>query len=236
MLQEIAKEETEREWSFQSFLDCHSKQFVNQGHLASHISFFHTLHLPFPHDVMISKPWSVFHVVSNEKKPIPGFVNRLMRTMILFDQVVEVLPLSQFTRIGKIPCSLQFLYSFRVGCVFVDGDDARCHCMRDYFEGGDVAHLPYPDHSFDVIVSTISMHHWVELEQPLRDLYRMLRPGGRLWIYDFHFVKVQLVEKALASTPFAETPLEHQLVRTGFLPFALYRHFALQKARQGDHQ
>jgi ubiquinone/menaquinone biosynthesis C-methylase UbiE len=107
---------------------------------------------------------------------------------------------------------------------------------RVHFAIGDVAHLPYPDNSFDVIVSTISMHHWYELEQPLRDLYRVLRPGGRLWIYDFRFLKVQAVEKALASTPFVGTPLEHTLVRTGFLPFALYRRFALQKMNSDDHQ
>ena len=85
-------------------------------------------------------------------------------------------------------------------------------------------------------MSTISMHHWFELEQPLRELYRVLRPGGRLWIYDFRFVKAQTVEKALASTPFAETPLEQRLVRTGLFPFALYRRFALQKSSQRDHQ
>jgi len=118
---------------------------------------------------------------------------------------------------------------------------ARAHAEREqleervHFATGDVAHLPYPDNSFDVIVSTISMHHWHELEQPLRDLYRVLRPGGRLWIYDFRFLKVQAVEKALASTPFVETPLEHTLVRTGFLPFALYRRFALQKMDADDH-
>ena len=119
---------------------------------------------------------------------------------------------------------------------------ARAHARREqveervHFASGDVAHLPYPDQSFDAVVSTISMHHWYELEQPLRDLYRVLRPGGRLWIYDFRLVKVQTVEKALASTPFVETPLEHTLVRTGFFPFALYRRFALQKARSSDHQ
>ena len=98
--------------------------------------------------------------------------------------------------------------------------------------GGDnerTVSLPYADHSFDVVVSTISMHHWYELERPLRDLYRVLRPGGRLWIYDFRFMQAQMVEKALANTPFAGTPLEHTLVRTGFLPFALYKRFALQK-------
>jgi ubiquinone/menaquinone biosynthesis C-methylase UbiE len=119
---------------------------------------------------------------------------------------------------------------------------ARAHASREqveervHFESGDVAHLPYPDDSFDVVVSTISMHHWVELDQPLRDLYRVLRPGGRLWIYDFRFVKVHTVQQALARTLFAETPLEHRLVRTGFFPFALYRRFALQKTAQGDHQ
>jgi len=119
---------------------------------------------------------------------------------------------------------------------------ARAHARgeqleeRVHFESGDVAHLPYPDQSFDVVVSTISMHHWHELEQPLRELYRVLRPGGRVWIYDFRFVKAQTVEKALARTPFADTPLEGQLLRTGFLPFALYRRFALQKSAQRDHQ
>jgi len=112
---------------------------------------------------------------------------------------------------------------------------ARAHAKREqlekrvHFDTGNVAQLPYPDHSFDLVVSTISMHHWYELEQPLRELYRVLRPGGRLWIYDFRLVKVQTVEKALANTPFVETSLEHTLVRTRFSPFALYRRFALLK-------
>jgi ubiquinone/menaquinone biosynthesis C-methylase UbiE len=119
---------------------------------------------------------------------------------------------------------------------------ARAHARREqleervHFASGDVADLPYPDQSFDVVVSTISMHHWHQLEQPLRELYRVLRPGGRVWIYDFRFIKAQTVEKAQALTPFAETPLEHRLVRTGLFPFALYRRFALQKSAQRDHQ
>jgi ubiquinone/menaquinone biosynthesis C-methylase UbiE len=119
---------------------------------------------------------------------------------------------------------------------------ARAHARHEHleervqFESGDVAHLPYPDQSFDVVVSTISMHHWSELAQPLRELYRVLRPGGRVWIYDFRFVKAQAVEQAQALTPFGETPLEHGLVRTGRSPFALYRRFALQKTAHRDRQ
>src|SRR5258707_1617023 len=98
---------------------------------------------------------------------------------------------------------------------------AREHAKREqveervHFDIGNIAHLPYPDRSFDLVVSTISMHHWHELEQPLRDLYRVLRPGGRLWIYDFRLVKAEAVEKALASTALVDTPLRHPFVRTG---------------------
>lgn len=105
---------------------------------------------------------------------------------------------------------------------------------RVQFEVANVGELPYPDESFDLIVSTISMHHWNEIEQPLRELYRVLRPGGRLWIYDFRFFKIQAVEKALAKTPFSKTALEHTLVRTGFLPLAFYQRFALQKPSSND--
>src|SRR6516162_7008979 len=117
---------------------------------------------------------------------------------------------------------------------------ARAHARREqltervHFESCDVAHLPYPDQTFDVVVSTISMHHWSEITQPLRELHRVLRPGGRVWIYDFRFVKVQTVEKALARTPFVDTSLEHRLVRTGRSPFAFYRRFALQKTAQPE--
>jgi 2-polyprenyl-3-methyl-5-hydroxy-6-metoxy-1,4-benzoquinol methylase len=54
---------------------------------------------------------------------------------------------------------------------------ARAHARREqveervHFESGDVAHLPYLDQPFDVVVSTISMHHWFELEQPIREHY-----------------------------------------------------------------
>jgi hypothetical protein len=49
----------------------------------------------------------------------------LMRTMVLFDEIVEIFALPEFTRYGKNPCCLQFLERFRVCRVFVDGDHAR---------------------------------------------------------------------------------------------------------------
>jgi ubiquinone/menaquinone biosynthesis C-methylase UbiE len=56
------------------------------------------------------------------------------------------------------------------------------------FTVGDVADLPFTDDSFDLIVSSMSQHHWIDVEGAIRSLRRVLGPGGRLWIYDVRFV------------------------------------------------
>jgi SAM-dependent methyltransferase len=52
------------------------------------------------------------------------------------------------------------------------------------FVVGDVAALPFPDGSFDLAVSTFSMHHWDDPAVGLREIARVLRPGGRALIWD----------------------------------------------------
>jgi SAM-dependent methyltransferase len=49
---------------------------------------------------------------------------------------------------------------------------------------GDVASLPFPDGSFDLVVSTLSMHHWAEPTRGLAEIARVLRPGGRAIVWD----------------------------------------------------
>jgi SAM-dependent methyltransferase len=50
---------------------------------------------------------------------------------------------------------------------------------------GDVASLPFADGSIDLVVSTLSMHHWAEPAKGLAEIGRVLRPGGRALIWDF---------------------------------------------------
>ena len=50
---------------------------------------------------------------------------------------------------------------------------------------GDVAALPFPDESFDLVVSTMSMHHWADPTAGLAEIDRVLRPGARALIWDF---------------------------------------------------
>jgi SAM-dependent methyltransferase len=49
---------------------------------------------------------------------------------------------------------------------------------------GDVASLAFPDASFDVVVSTLSMHHWADPTAGLGEVARVLRPGGRSLVWD----------------------------------------------------
>jgi ubiquinone/menaquinone biosynthesis C-methylase UbiE len=53
------------------------------------------------------------------------------------------------------------------------------------FQVADVAALPFGDESVDLVVSSISMHHWADPAAGLRDVARVLRPGAQAWIYDF---------------------------------------------------
>ena len=50
---------------------------------------------------------------------------------------------------------------------------------------GDVAALPFPDESFDLVVSTMSMHHWADPTAGLAEIDRVLRSGARALIWDF---------------------------------------------------
>ena len=56
---------------------------------------------------------------------------------------------------------------------------------RPSFLVGDVASLAFPDGSFDLVVSTLSMHHWADPTAGLAEIGRVLRPGGRALVWDF---------------------------------------------------
>jgi SAM-dependent methyltransferase len=55
---------------------------------------------------------------------------------------------------------------------------------RPSFLVGDVAALAFPDGSFDLVVSTLSMHHWADPTAGLAEIGRVLRPGARALIWD----------------------------------------------------
>ncbi|MGH7058683.1 MAG: class I SAM-dependent methyltransferase, partial [Acetobacteraceae bacterium] len=44
--------------------------------------------------------------------------------------------------------------------------------------------LPFADREFDVVLSRYSAHHWRDLDSGLREVARVLRPGGLLGVVD----------------------------------------------------
>jgi SAM-dependent methyltransferase len=52
------------------------------------------------------------------------------------------------------------------------------------FSVGDAAALPFDDGAVDLVVSTLSLHHWSEPADAFAEIARVLRPGGVALIYD----------------------------------------------------
>jgi ubiquinone/menaquinone biosynthesis C-methylase UbiE len=62
----------------------------------------------------------------------------------------------------------------------VDGDE-----RQPSFLVGDAASMPFPDGTFDLVISTFSMHHWADPAAGLAEMTRVLRPGARALVWDF---------------------------------------------------
>jgi SAM-dependent methyltransferase len=53
-----------------------------------------------------------------------------------------------------------------------------------YFEAADVYQLPFPDRSFDAVFAHSVLNHLCEPIQALKEIYRVLRPGGIVGVRD----------------------------------------------------
>jgi ubiquinone/menaquinone biosynthesis C-methylase UbiE len=49
---------------------------------------------------------------------------------------------------------------------------------------GDGAEMPYQDESMDIVVTSLSLHHWSEPVRVLNEIHRILRLGGLLILFD----------------------------------------------------
>jgi SAM-dependent methyltransferase len=68
--------------------------------------------------------------------------------------------------------------------------NARAEGVADRVEvvDGDVRHLPFADHEFDAVVSSLVLHnirHREERAKALGEILRVLKPGGRFAMLDF---------------------------------------------------
>jgi ubiquinone/menaquinone biosynthesis C-methylase UbiE len=65
-------------------------------------------------------------------------------------------------------------------------DNARRAGVADRvsFRRGDAQQIPFPDASLDLVISTLSLHHWSDPVVVLDEIARVLRPGGSFLVFD----------------------------------------------------
>lgn len=57
----------------------------------------------------------------------------------------------------------------------------------------DALNLPFPDASFDIVVSAFVLRNLADMDQGIIEMRRVLRPGGVLGILDFGLPRVPLI-------------------------------------------
>ena len=92
---------------------------------------------------------------------------------------------------GLVSCYLAEFVSHVTG---VDLTPAMIHeaKARAAFQGiantefalGDMEHLPYPNRTFDAAISRFTFHHLERPERALQEMFRVVRPGGKVVVMD----------------------------------------------------
>ena len=88
--------------------------------------------------------------------------------------------------------------------------------------------LPFPDQSFDCVLSRFSAHHWREFEAALREVVRVLRPGGIAAfvdsispgraLLDTYLQAVELLRDPSHVRNYSRAEWESAMVRAGLRP------------------
>lgn len=131
--------------------------------------------------------------------------NRLMSMYLTSDmldqrkQIIEILKLNPGERVLDVGSGPGFLASEIGEVVGASGQvcgidisetlikiaEARCaHQPWVEFRLGDATRLPYPDHYFDLGLSTQVLEYVTDVNAVLIEIYRVLRPGGRVVLLD----------------------------------------------------
>jgi ubiquinone/menaquinone biosynthesis C-methylase UbiE len=58
--------------------------------------------------------------------------------------------------------------------------------LRGTFQVGDAEKLDFPDNTFDVVYSHGVLHHTPDIQSAIREIHRVLRPGGRAKVMLYH--------------------------------------------------
>jgi SAM-dependent methyltransferase len=103
------------------------------------------------------------------------------------------------------------------------------------FVVGDATALPFSNGTVDVVVSTLSLHHWTDPAAVFYEIARVLRPGGVALVYDIGLLSATPTELATfaADAGLGEDELVREPVR-GAIGTRLFVRFRLEGPQPGD--
>jgi len=118
----------------------------------------------------------------------------------LLDLVVTLSDVKDNSKILDIGCgtgllSLKFLQSADCFIVGIDVSKEMLSIFKNKIDklnlkkkitckSMDAASLKFNNNTFDIVASTVTLHHLKEKQRPLRKIYNILKPGGKLIIGD----------------------------------------------------
>ena len=115
------------------------------------------------------------------------------------------------------------------GAIEVATEHAARAEVPAHFHRADLAELPFEDDTFDLVVSTISYHHWARVPEVVAELARVLRPDGRLWVYDMRAMPAGPLRDA-AGRSMPERSFGRATVRAGWFPVPLFHRLMVSAA------
>ena len=92
----------------------------------------------------------------------------------------------------------------RVTTIDIDPAEQQCARLNVAFEKppgqarfmiADAANLPWPDHSFDNVVSVNALHHMKNIPHVIDEVLRVARPAGKIALADFNACGFSIINK-----------------------------------------
>jgi ubiquinone/menaquinone biosynthesis C-methylase UbiE len=87
--------------------------------------------------------------------------------------------------------------------------------------------LPFPDDTFDVVVSTMSFQHWFPLRDAVAEVLRVTRPSGKVLLYNVRGAAYEPLRDAARSAGWHGTG---STVRVLSRPLLMFTHVELRRA------
>ena len=94
----------------------------------------------------------------------------------------------------------------------------RRHKLMALFTVADACHLPFTDNSFDYVYSFGVLHHVADTEQSLREVFRVLKPGGEAKIMLYNRRSLNEIVHRLTKIPFEDKSEFCPVVRRFSIP------------------